>query len=253
MNLQYYYDVIDAVISLYWKTLSRARGMILYIDDISYVMAKDRKGPERIFDVHLDPDTIQERLDEIMDLIKAQVIPNTFLLSPKSSPPDIASILVERGFEIDTSGLCMAMDLSELENIKRYGGPISVCEVDDVDTFQQWVHIAFTALIGSELMSIDQLCDIFCLPDTHFYLASMNGIPASTCMTISSGEIADLDWVATLEPYRRQGLATSVITKALIDLHDAGVKTVSLRAEPAGISFYKRIGFKAYCNRIVAQ
>lgn len=61
-----------------------------------------------------------------------------------------------------------------------------------------------------------------------------------------------LEMVATLEEYRRKGAATATIDKALLDLRQKGVKTVSLRAETDGIQVYKRPGVKECFVRIVA-
>ena len=58
--------------------------------------------------------------------------------------------------------------------------------------------------------------------------------------------------VATLKEYRRKGVATATIDKALIDLHKKSIKTISLRAETDGINVYRRMGFKKCFVRTVA-
>lgn len=58
--------------------------------------------------------------------------------------------------------------------------------------------------------------------------------------------------VATLNEYRRRGLAAAVIRTALTDLKASSVRTVTLRAEPYAANLYRRLGFVEYCPRVVA-
>lgn len=253
MDKQYYLNCIDDAITLYWHTLSKADGMRLVSEDIDYVISEDRNSPERIFNIRLTPENSEERINEIIAFIKAGLIPDSFLITPNSTPPNLSDILAEKGFTIDQSGLCMAMDLREVSGDENYSDNIKVMEVKDKDQLIHWDNIINHALFDHEIMTFEQFYDIFCLPNTRFYLAFFDGFPASACLTISEGNLADLDMVATLKQYRNRGLATTIINKAMDDLYNCGVKTVSLRAEPDGINLYKRIGFQEFCYRVVAS
>lgn len=122
-----------------------------------------------------------------------------------------------------------------------------------LEILKHWVNIINTALFECEIMSFEQFYDIYNLDNTHLFIGLYNDVPASACMTIHEDYIADLDMVATLKEYRNKGLATAVINKAIVNLHNHGIKTVSLRAEPDGINLYKKIGFREYCKRVVAS
>ena len=113
MDKQYYLNCIDDAISLYWHTLSKANGMKLVSGDIKYVISDGRNSPERIFNIRIPSENSEERIDEIIANIKAGLIPDSFLITPNSTPTNLSGILAERGFNIDTSGVCMAMDLNE--------------------------------------------------------------------------------------------------------------------------------------------
>lgn len=251
MNEQYYYNCIDEALTLYWKTLGKARGMKIHSKDIEYVTSDDGKGPERIFNINIDSENIEERIDEIIAHIKAGIIPDSFLITPNTQPKNLADILSEKGFKLDISGSFMAMDLSE-SNIKlNQPDNVKMKKVDNLEELAQWIMIINKDLFGCEIMSFDQFHDIYLMDNTKFYIALYDDVPAAACMTITDKNIADLDMVVTRKEYRKRGLATEVITKALIDLKEYGIKTVSLRAEPDGINLYKKLGFKEYSKRTV--
>ena len=253
MDKQYYLNCIDDAISLYWHTLSKANGMKLVSGDIEYVISDGRNSPERIFNIRIPSENSEERIDEIIANIKAGLIPDSFLITPNSTPTNLSGILAEKGFNIDTSGVCMAMDLNEENGDQNHSANIKVMEVKDKNLLKHWVNIINTALFGCEIMTFEQFYDIYRLENTRFYIGLVKDLFVSACFTISQGMIADLEMVATLKQYRKQGLATALINQAIGDLYNCGLKTVSLRAEPDGINLYKRIGFKEYCQRVVAS
>ncbi len=67
------------------------------------------------------------------------------------------------------------------------------------------------------------------------------------------GDTSVLEMVATLSEYRRKGYASLMIDKALMNLKQKCMKTVSLRAEADGVGVYKRLGFKECFKRVVAS
>lgn len=250
MNEQYYYDCIDKAITLYWRALGSARNMELHSGEIEYVKSIDGKGPERIFNINLKDKNIENCVDVLVNQIRDKEIPDSFLITPNTKPENLVEMLSDRGFEADDSGLCMAMDLINLKLNEISSDNIEVQEVKDTDNLREWVHIINTALFECEIMSFDKFYDIYKIENTRFYLGYYDNIPASACFTIYDGIVGDLDMVATLSRYRNKGLASLTINKALRDLAELGVKTVSLRAETGGIELYKKLGFKEYCKRI---
>lgn len=251
----YYGNCVEKAISLWWTTLAKARGMSLIEEkDIKYVIPEGGahvKGPKRIFQSHFGLD-VYERLTAIISGIGAGKIPGCFLITDQTRPTNLPEILKDMGFTIDVSGLCMVMDLASTDFSQDIPDCIRMVRVSDSEHLTQWSDIVNTALIGHEIMSTDQFNDIYKLDNTRLYMAYYNDIPASACMTIFENDLATLEAVSTLPEYRRRGLATSLIRKALSDLLKVGVRTVSLRAESDGISVYRKIGFTVHCKRSVA-
>lgn len=250
---QYYFDCITKAINLYWRTLGKARDMEIHTGDIEYVMSKSRRGPERVFNVRLPSETADQLINEIITNIKDGVIPDSFLITPNTTPDNLTEILVQKGFSIDTSGLCMAMDLADLQCFQYNSEIIQVSIVEDIDDLRKWTDIINIALCGCEIMSFEQFYDIYCHDNTQFFLALYDGIPAAVSMTIIEDDIATLEFVATLKEYRNKGLGTLVAASALEYLQKNSIKTVSLRAEPNAINLYKKLGFKEFCKRVVAS
>lgn len=252
-NLTCYYNCIDEALTLYWRTLGKARGMKIYSNDIEYVTSDNGKGPERIFNIRIDSDNVEERINEIIAHIKAGIIPDSFLITPNTQPKNLVDILSKKGFKLDTTGSYMVMDLFQSNLKLKQPKNVKMKKVNNLEDLAQWIMIINNDLFGSEIVSYDQFHDIYLMDNTNFYIALYDNVPAAACMTITDKTIADLDMVATRKEYRKRGLATEIINKALIDLKEYGIKTVSLRAEPDGINLYKKIGFKECGERIVVS
>lgn len=73
-----------------------------------------------------------------------------------------------------------------------------------------------------------------------FYLAGIGGIPVSSVAIIRSGDTASMEFVSTLNEYRRRKEAITVSTMAL-DLY--GVKIVTLSGSVGAVALYKKLGF----------
>lgn len=249
-----YTDFVEQGIALYWKTLGQARGLrFVSKKDFDYVISDNRNGPERIFNIRFDETGISGRLYEVLAHIKAGKLPDSFLMTSGTTPLNLPELLQDKGFDLDTSGLCMAMDLENTAVHDSNVRLLQIIELSDETRLPQWLQIISIALFGCELLTLEQAQGIYRQSNTRFYLALYDGIPVSACMTISEQDIATLEMVATLREYRKRGIATALIQKALCDLKDTTVKVVTLRAEVDGIGVYEKIGFREVCRRTVAS
>jgi GNAT superfamily N-acetyltransferase len=249
----YYEDCITRGICLYWRTLGKARGMETHTGEIEYTHASDRRGIERIFNLNVPPGGLDRLLETLATGIRTGSLPDSVILPPGVKPDNLTQLLVLKGFTIDTSGVCMALDLENWRFAGLEEGEVRVTPIEDPMRLRQWVDIVNVALSGSEIMSYEQFGDLYVLEGGRFFLAWLGEVTAAACMTFRDGETVTLEMVATLQDYRCRGLATACITAALQELRARCVKTVTLRAEPAGISVYQKLGFQVVCNRVVAS
>jgi GNAT superfamily N-acetyltransferase len=78
----------------------------------------------------------------------------------------------------------------------------------------------------------------------HLYLASANGVPACTVLTYEEGGECGVYLVATLPEARGRGLATALMTHALLEARRRGCITSSLQATQRGRPVYLRLGYR---------
>lgn len=252
MFSQYETDIIEKGIYLSWTTWGKMRDETLTLGDISYLKSDTDRGFERIFSVKLNNEDADFRIQQMISSIKARIMPCSLLITPNTEPANLAELLSQKGFSIDTPGPCMMMKVDDYVSKTTYSNNVDVIYVNDKEQLRVWLDIVNVALFGCELVTIEQFNDILNLENTYFYLGLLDGKAITACMTITQGDTSVLEMVATLKEYRCKGVATMTIDKALIDLRKNKVKTISLRAETDGINVYKRLGFKECFERIVA-
>lgn len=76
------------------------------------------------------------------------------------------------------------------------------------------------------------------------YSASLDGEPASCCVTVACGSDSHVILVATLPEARGRGLAATLMGHALADARERGFETSSLVATKAGRPIYERLGYQ---------
>lgn len=251
MFSQYEKDIIEKGISLSWTTWGKMRGETLTLGDISYLKSDTDRGFERIFSIKLKGEDINLCIQQMISCIKMGTIPDSILITPSTEPENLAELLSQNGFSIDTSGSCMMMRIDDYVSQTLYSNNIDIMSVCTIEQLRTWLDIVNVALFGCELVTIEQFSDILNLANTYFYLGILDGKAVTACMTITQDDTSVLEMVATLEEYRRKGVATTTIDKALIDLRKKNIKTISLRAETDGINVYRRMGFKECFVRTV--
>lgn len=245
-------DTIVKGIEISWTTWGKMRGESLVLGEINYLKSETGKGFERIYSVNITENQNFE-IHKMISFIKARIMSDSMLITPNTKPSDLAEILSKEGFIINDSDPCMLMYLSDYKGSAYKITGFTISDVTDKETLAVWLDIVNKALFECELVTLEQFNDILNMDNTNFYLGFTHNHPVTACMTITDGDTSVLEMVATLSGYRCNGYATQVINKALLDLKQKKIKTISLRAEADGVSVYKKLGFKEYFKRIVAS
>ena len=82
-------------------------------------------------------------------------------------------------------------------------------------------------------------------PDVgEWYVAYLDGEPASALVTFDEHVNADVDMVATLPRAQGRGLAGLLMRHALADARDRGCETTTLVATAPGRPVYERLGYR---------
>jgi GNAT superfamily N-acetyltransferase len=150
--------------------------------------------------------------------------------------------------------------LSELRFSERANSPIYMlhglprprfanreARIERVRVEQQSVLLSVlygTFFIGAEAAHCVVRLEHFQDPTIRHYLAYIDNDPAG-CATILLHEgIAGVWNVGTLRPYRRRGLASAILMRALADAASDGYPDSVLMASPMGRSLYEEMGYE---------
>jgi ribosomal protein S18 acetylase RimI-like enzyme len=79
--------------------------------------------------------------------------------------------------------------------------------------------------------------------DTGYWCAFVDGAPASFCEVRREGVAAQIEFVETLERFRRRGLARQVVSAALASVHDCSFIFLVADLFNWPQYFYQRLGF----------
>jgi GNAT superfamily N-acetyltransferase len=104
--------------------------------------------------------------------------------------------------------------------------------------------------------ALEVICTVFSVPRRpmarwcsvnpcfRIYLAELGDHPAAAMALLADGDVAGLYHVATLDEYRRQGIAARMIAQGLQEAQDQGARLAVLTATPAGEHLYESLGYE---------
>jgi GNAT superfamily N-acetyltransferase len=142
----------------------------------------------------------------------------------------------------------MAMLPEEKPTYEEIYKSINVKRVENAEDFKLWANINNKIMHqGYPIMHHENhyhLCESGIMP---CYIGYYNGILVATCSIMNNKGISSLEFVATLDEYRRKGLAKAICITAINEAFKNGSKIISLRAFGDAKKLYKAMGFKIYC------
>lgn len=88
------------------------------------------------------------------------------------------------------------------------------------------------------------------IPSRHF-LARIDGAPVGQCELYQDGDVAQVEWVDTLEEYRGRGVARAVVLAAIQAARASGAAHIYIHADDNDWpkQLYGRLGFDPYARR----
>ncbi len=225
---------------------------------VDWIMPKEGEaGPDLAFHLKLNENGYQEDLQELIVGIQSKAVPRRWLITPDAQPKDIVNILKGYGFknlseeaEEPEPGMCLcAADFHPCMPTEDSG---IVCrEVKTKEDFRRWVDVVNSALHGWNMIDAEHYYVWVAQDHIKIYLAEIDGVPVSTAATIQTGNTASLEFVSTLEAYRRRKAAITLSSKALEELFERGVETVTLSGSSQAVPLYKKLGFHTCFHNII--
>lgn len=243
----------------YYKTFALSGVVGLHEEEVSWIMPKaGYNGPSLVFNIQLEEATAETEIRKLIDGIHDKKVPSLWFVTPDSMPNNIISIMLQNGFEnlsADSDepepGMLLYKDDFQPYHMAENG---IVCrKVQSKDDFRTWIDIVNTALHGWEMIDADNYYTWFEKGVYDFYLGEIDGIPVSTAATIQSEDTASLEFVSTLQEYRRMKAAITISSKILSELFSNGVKTVTLSGAVEAVPLYKKLGFHSCFHNILLK
>jgi GNAT superfamily N-acetyltransferase len=186
--------------------------------------------------VYESPEALARALDELADTYGSAGIRAWTVWVPEQDR-ESAALLEREGHELDAEPAAMAL---ELERFDRRAA-LEV-EVDDHPEAAQLGRINDLAY-GYDGDFSRALRDL--PPDTvHLYVARTEGEPVACTAALDHEGDCCILLVATLPEARGRGLATELMTRALLDARERGCTTTSLQATRTGQPVYERMGYR---------
>lgn len=252
-------DTIISNYHRYYMAFTRSGIIDFHEGSVNWIIPKEgEKGPEIAFQVHLDADTVEEEMQNLIVGIRAKKVPQIWHITPDSTPVNIMEIMKRNGFKdlgenAPEPEPTMLLNRSDFQPYLSSDNSVVCRKVQTKEDFQKWIDVVNTALHGWDMIDAENYYTWVESEDISIYLGEINGIPVSTAATIQNGEVASLEFVSTLEAYRRRKFAAIVCSRAIQDQFDMDIKAVTLGACGESAHLYKKLGFKSIFNNIVMQ
>ena len=85
----------------------------------------------------------------------------------------------------------------------------------------------------------------------RLYLYVLDEAPISMAATIQTGDVASLEFVSTLQEYRRRKASITLNSHALAELYANGVRAVSLSGFSEAVALYEKLEFHECFENII--
>ena len=243
----------------YYKSFADSGIIDCHDGAVSWIIPKEGEtGPSLGFGIHLDEENVKTEIKKLVEEICAKKAPENWVITPDATPCNIIEILESNGFQnmvTDDSEPEPGMLLSKKE-FQLFPLPEDgiVCrKVQTKEDFRLWIEIVNTALHGWEMIDAENYYTWVENENIDLYLGEIEGIPVSTAMTIRNGDTASLEFVSTLEEYRRRKVASVICSRALANLFERGVEDVTLSACGESVGLYEKFGFQRYFDNVIMR
>ncbi|MBD5476761.1 MAG: GNAT family N-acetyltransferase [Lachnospiraceae bacterium] len=241
----------------YYRMFGQSGIVNIHEGPVCWMMPKEgEKGPSLAFGIHLNKETAEKEVQALIEEIRKGKVPQLWHITPDSTPENIIEILENNGFQnlsAEASGEepTMLLNKGDFQPYMPISDNIVCHKVKSKEEFKVWIDVVNTALHGWDMIDAEHYYNWVNNERMSIYLGEIDGLLVSTAATIQNGNVASLEFVSTLENYRRRKIASTVCSKALEDLFEAGVQSVSLGACGESAYLYRRLGFHNCFNNII--
>jgi GNAT superfamily N-acetyltransferase len=195
---------------------------------------------------------LEKLVDEVEAHFEAYEQRPCFRLNQLTQPDSLENLLVKRGYENKTSMASMTLDSnSELLNIPGAINTRRLKSEAEIALFSRIQKDGFGGSLGAEWDAWFHETNLRTSQrdDHRFYLAEFEGEPAGVSLALyTAGGVCGIYAVATIEAYRKRGIARAMFAHVIADAREAGHDLVTLCTAldgPAERAF-ERLGFERF-------
>lgn len=241
--------IIENSLVDYLKAVSKNGNRPFVLNEkIGWVKTFPTSWSNYIFYSDFDIKDIDNQLSQVISKIRAEELPDEWVVGPKSKPTNLCDYLEKNNFVklYDMAG--MAIDITEMNTSVSIPKGVKIIAIDNKQMIKLWVDVVSDGLWNGNIFESCLFENLINDPNFKFYLAFLNGEPVASSMLQLSNGIASIDMVATLRKYWHMGIGTAMTKIPLLYAREKGYKIGVLQASEAGEHGYRKIGFEEYCR-----
>jgi ribosomal protein S18 acetylase RimI-like enzyme len=203
--------------------------------------------------VNIDEGDVDELILRMKRLYAERHVPWTWRIGPSTHPSNLGERLIFNGLRHYDSLPGLALNLDGLSVDLEFPPGLSIIQIGNATSLGNWIEVmsesfnipnhASEAIFDSFLgvgFSLSQ-------PVQHF-MGVINGKAVATSTLFLGAGVAGIFNVATLPEFRRKGLGEALTIAPLLQARAQGYRFAVLESSRDGLSLYRRLGFKSYCQ-----
>jgi hypothetical protein len=230
----------EANIQVFFKMYARL-STANYIDTPEYkaIINDASTWPNSVFSLSVSEPDAAQKIDEIIELMRKKELPPQ-LRTPPNTKDSILNILRKKSVRHGT-WLAMGMEMSDLIVVNT---DAEISLVKNMNELKAWIEIIETELMQGGRMDQFAFQQLMNEPSCKLYLASVNGVPASTAITFVDQSSVGVYLVATAKAFQRRGIGTAITSYSVNAIQDKRIKYAYLQSTEIGESVYAKVGFR---------
>ena len=206
-----------------------------------------------VLSAHLPSENVDRSIARVLAPFAARKLPMFWMTGPSTQPNDLGQRLLAAGLSDPGELVGMAADLATLRVVGPAPPGLIIERVRDRRTLQRWVGaycagFAYPADVGRSFFAVFAGLGLSARSPLLHYLGLVAGEPVATASAFLGAGVVGIYSVATLPAWRRQGIGAAMTLAPLRAARSCGYQIGILHAEPAGLSLYRRLGFREYCT-----
>jgi ribosomal protein S18 acetylase RimI-like enzyme len=197
------------------------------------------------------PETVDERLDEIIGTYKQRGLSLLWWVGPSSQPADLGQRLIARGLIGPEPVPAMAADLT---TIVLDGTPVPGLEIVPLtgETMRYYADVIRRTNDWEQPVTDAYQGLMAAIPDNGpmiRHLGYLNGEPVGTAAVVMhANNVVGVYNICTVPEARRMGIGAAMTLAGLREAYARGARTAVLQATELGARIYRPMGFYDVCN-----